>query len=321
MASKTSQSYFYLARKDRRGAIFLFAIILLICMVPFLYVFFFNVQITEETQFDASLATLRTKQAQTRQQKVYKTKETDYRPYDHPSSSSYTRYASKTKGALFIFDPNSISAEGWKKLGLRDKTIATILNFRSKGGRFRQPEDIKKIWGLFPDEAERLLPFIQIAPGEQAKQTYIPSAPPYSKGPAGIYARAKIVDANIADSSALIALPGIGSKLSQRIINFRDRLGGFYSVEQVKETFGLPDSVYQKIKPMLQVSGVVKQLNVNSASADELKLHPYIKYHLANALVEYRKQHGNYQSLEEIKKIMILTDEIYQKLHPYLKTE
>ncbi len=81
------------------------------------------------------------------------------------------------------------------------------------------------------------------------------------------------------------------------------------------------DSVYQKIKPMLQVSGAVKQFNINTASAEEMKMHPYIKYHLANALVEYRKQHGNYQSLDEIKKIMIMTDEIYLKLAPYLKTE
>ncbi len=291
-----------------------------VCLFPFLYVFVFKEPITEETTFDNSLAALRTKQIQTRQQKSFKKEDPEYRPYDHPSSESYTRYASRSKGVLFNFDPNTVSAEGWKKLGLRDKTIATIINFRSKGGRFREPEDIRKIWGLFPDEADRLIPYIQIAQ-EEPRSVVTGNASPYVNSRTENNATRNVIDANTADTSAFIALPGIGSKLSQRIINFRDRLGGFHNVEQVKETFGLQDSVYQKIKPLLQVSGVVKQLNINTALADELKLHPYIKYHIANALVEYRKQHGNFQSLDEIKKIMIITDETYQKIAPYLKTE
>lgn len=322
MAFKNAQSYFHIARKDRRGGLFLLAVIILSCMLPFVYVFVFKGRVTEETKFDESLAALRTKQLEARQQKFAGREERDSRPYDHPSTYSNTRYAPKSKGALFNFDPNTISAEGWKKLGLRDKTIATILNFRTKGGRFRQPEDIRKIWGLFPDEAERLLPYINIeAQAETQRSSYNSNNPSYASSNNPKYTSLTIVDANAADTSAFIALPGIGSKLSQRIINFRNRLGGFYDVAQVKETFGLHDSVYQKIKPMLQVSGEVQQLNINTATSEELKMHPYIKYHLANALVEYRKQHGNYQSLEEIKKIMIITDEIYQKLQPYLKTE
>ncbi len=322
MAYKNTQSYFHIARKDRRGGLFLLFVIVLCCMLPFAYVFIFKGAVTEEATFDESLAALRTKQQQTRQQKFSNKEDRDDRPYDHPNTYSNTRYAPRSKGVLFNFDPNTVSAEGWKKLGLRDKTITTILNFRSKGGRFRQPEDIRKIWGLFPDEAERLIPYIKIGAVEPTPtRNYQASSKEYPSTAGERYASLKMLDANSADTTAFIALPGIGSKLSQRIINFRDRLGGFYDVAQVKETFGLHDSVYQKIKPMLQVSGAVKQFNINTASAEEMKMHPYIKYHLANALVEYRKQHGNYQSLDEIKKIMIMTDEIYLKLAPYLKTE
>ena len=129
-----------------------------------------------------------------------------------------------------------------------------------------------------------------------------------------------LIDINLADTSAFIALPGIGSKLSQRIISFRDKLGGFYKIDQLAETFGLADSTFQKIKPRLLLDNpVVKQLNINLASADELKSHPYLRYALANAIVQYRSQHGNFAAVSDLKKIMLITDDIYNKMVPYLK--
>jgi competence ComEA-like helix-hairpin-helix protein len=126
----------------------------------------------------------------------------------------------------------------------------------------------------------------------------------------------------MADTSAFIALPGIGSKLANRIINFRDRLGGFYTIDQVAETFALPDSTFQKVKPgLVLTTATVKKININTATADEMKLHPYIRYNLAAAIVQYRTQHGNFQSVADIKKIMMVTEEIYNKLAPYLSAQ
>ena len=128
-----------------------------------------------------------------------------------------------------------------------------------------------------------------------------------------------MVDINSADTSAYIALPGIGSKLAARIINFREKLGGFHSVEQIKETYGLPDSTFQTIKSYLQLNTpAVKQFNLNTATKDDLKAHPYIRWQLANAIVEYRNQHGPFKSLEDIKKILIIDDATYSKIVPYL---
>ncbi len=267
---------------------------------------------------DSSLAKLQTQQLASKK-KENKYYEEEKRPYDYPSST--TSYGDpKTKGELFYFDPNTISEAGWKKLGLRDKTIATILNYRNKGGKFKNPEDIKKIWGLFPDEAERLIPFVKIEATE-----WQPEARNYSNDFAETkkYEPKKInaVDINFSDTSAWIDLPGIGSKLSQRIINFREKLGGFHSVNQVAETFGLPDSTFQKIKPYLQVSGEVKKININAATVEELKSHPYIRYQLGNAIFQYRVQHGNYNSVADIKKIMIIKEDIYMKIFPYLVSE
>src|SRR6476620_4474232 len=191
--------------------------------------------------------------------------------------------------AVFNFDPNTLDADGWKKLGLRDRTVQTILHYREKGGHFYKPEDVQKIWGLPNGFYDRVKNFIQIA---EIKKENAPNTnffkTPYEKPEHKL----AVVDVNSADTSALIALPGIGSKLAQRIVNFRDKLGGFYSVDQIAETYGLPDSTFQKLKPYFGVHGVLKKLNLNTATKDDLKTHPYIRWNLANAIVEYRNQHG-----------------------------
>jgi len=121
---------------------------------------------------------------------------------------------------------------------------------------------------------------------------------------------------------AFISLPGIGSKLAARIVAFREKLGGFYKVEQVAETFALPDSTFQKIKSRLIISHVdIKKLNINIATIDELKAHPYLRYNIANAIVQYRTQHGNFSSISDIKKIMMITEEIFNKAAPYLSVK
>ncbi len=240
--------------------------------------------------------------------------------YDRNSSNYYA----KPKGELFYFDPNTISAAGWKKLGLRDKTIGTILNYLSKGGKFRKPEDLSRIYGLFPNEFERIEPYIKIE--NTGTQTYTngntENKPHDNTTPKTYASRYSIIDINSADTTALIALPGIGSKLSARIISFRDKLGGFYSIDQVGETFALPDSTFQKIKQYLKLETTsLRKININTATIDELKAHPYIRYTLANPIIAYRNQHGNFVAIEDIKKIMVITDDIYTKIAPYLSLQ
>ncbi|MBL7748401.1 MAG: helix-hairpin-helix domain-containing protein [Chitinophagaceae bacterium] len=233
-------------------------------------------------------------------------------------------YPGKPNGELFYFDPNTLSADGWQKLGLREKTIRTIQNYLSKGGQFRKPEDLQRVYGLFPDEFERLFPYIRIEvpQRENANAGFPDNRPPGEMVTKNYAPRYSIVNLNTADTSALIALPGIGSKLALRIINFRDKLGGFYTVNQVSETFGLPDSTFQKIKQYLVAeSNAVRKININTATVDELKAHPYIKWAIANPIIAYRKEHGPFVKVEDIKKVMAVTEDIYQKTAPYLSVE
>ncbi|CAN5518310.1 hypothetical protein BH10BAC3_BH10BAC3_18350 [soil metagenome] len=128
----------------------------------------------------------------------------------------------------------------------------------------------------------------------------------------------KSIDINQADTTVFIALPGIGSKLATRIVNYREKLHGFYSVEQVGEVFGLADSTFQKIKHWLVINDtVISKININTANSDDLKT-PYISYNLANAIYQYRLQHGSFSSLADLKKIMLVSDAVFNKIVPYL---
>src|SRR5688572_423341 len=234
--------------------------------------------------------------------------------------SSYNESETQ-KGELFYFDPNTITTSDWKRLGLRDKTIQTIENYLSKGGHFNKPGDLQKIYGLKTEEYERLEPYIRIeSKTSSANEHFVSSKQKDGLVSTKSYAvRHSVIDINSADTSAFISLPGIGSKLALRIVNFRDKLGGFYSVDQVGETYGLPDSTFQKIKQYLKLDNAsVKKININSATIDEMKAHPYLKYNIANPIVAYRNEHGPISKIEDIKKVMAVTDEVYKKISPYL---
>ena len=132
----------------------------------------------------------------------------------------------------------------------------------------------------------------------------------------------KEIDVNLTDSLGLIALPGIGIKLAARILKFREKLGGFYAVEQVKETFGLPDSTYQRIRKYLKlVDTVIRRININTADEERLRSHPYIRWDLSKPILAYRNEHGPFQKLEDLKKVVAVTNEVYEKIAPYLSIE
>ncbi len=310
-------SYFNFTKKERTGTFVLLAVIALLILVPFVLPLFIKKKVYSHEGFEKEIASLKIRQGDSSKQYRQRNEDDETPFYRQPPERNYAR-TQQPRGELFYFDPNSLNDAGWQKLGLREKTIATIKNYLLKGGKFYKPEDIRKIWGLNESLAESLIPYVHIEKTaiekNEAPSTF--SKPAYEK-PA--YKPAAI-DINAADTTAFIALPGIGSKLAQRIIVFREKLGGFYTTEQVAETFGLPDSTFQKIKPRLITGNVnIRQLNVNTASLEELKSHPYLRYALANAIVQYRTQHGNFASVNDLKKIILITEDVFSKAAPYLK--
>lgn len=315
MQKQYVSEWFHFSKKTRNGTLLLLVLILLFIIIRVISPLFIKQRQYDHSEFEKEIAALKIKRADSvnKYRNRYDDNDDVYQPYSQPYENK-NRRAQEWKGTLFYFDPNTLDAAGWQKLGVRDKTIGTIQNYLSKGGKFSKAEDIKKIWGLTEELADKLIPYIRIERQEYAAT----GKPVYEKK---IYTPAA-VDVNSADTTAFIALPGIGSKLAQRIVNFRDRLGGFHTIEQVGETFGLQDSTFQKIKSRFVLNNPsVKKLNINMATVDELKMHPYIRYTIGNAIVQYRTQHGSFRSVNDLKKIVLITEDVYNKLQPYIKTE
>ncbi len=309
------KEYFNFTKKERHGIFYIVSIIFILIILPFLFPFFTKEDTVDFTEFEKEIAQLKIDSSS---KKMYSKNDEEY---SNDFTPSYKKYESSKPAELFYFDPNTASENDWIKLGIKPRTVQTIQKYISKGGKFYKAEEIKKIWGLSEKDAERLIPFVSIKNIQKNfpynKYQDQPTIKTFSK---------KVfigkIDINIADTSQFISLPGIGSKLSKRIISFREKLGGFYSVEQIAETYLLPDSTFQKIKPYLILNNnAIKKININAASVDEMKSHPYIKYQMANAIFQYRQQHGNFNSVEEIKKIMTVTDEFYNKVESYLSVE
>lgn len=244
MSKNTWREYFTFSKKERVAVTILFMLLLLFVVLPFFYPYK-QKKIVVDTKLQQQLASLT--------DSSYNTNKTvndqDFSNNYQPSSNT-----PQAQAELFKFDPNTLNEEGLKSLGIRDRTVKTILNYRNKGGRFRQPEDIQKIYGLSKQEADRLLPYIQIKQQgftqNESKKTL--EASPYK--PPTYRRQYEIIDINTATVEQWKALPGIGGVLSNRIVKFRNKLGGFTSIEQLKQTYGLPDSTFQLIQPYLKIT-------------------------------------------------------------------
>ncbi len=303
-----------LSRKERMGIIAIILLIFFIWLSPKILRNSRPKNITVDTGW-ANLA-------QKLQPKPAEMKKNEETQDENSNALAFEKYVDSkgTKAELFYFDPNKIAVEDWKRLGIREKTIHTIENYLNKGGHFSRPSDLQKVYGLKREEFARLEPYVKIEVKTGEKQFAANPIPAFKKNEmATPLSKLKTIDINLGDTTAFISLPGIGCKLSARIVNFRDKLGGFYSIDQVGETYGLADTTFQKIKKYLSLSNAaVKKFNINSVIKDELKSHPYFKWALVNAIVEYRNQHGNFSFLEDLKKISLITDEIFNKINFYL---
>jgi competence ComEA-like helix-hairpin-helix protein len=125
---------------------------------------------------------------------------------------------------------------------------------------------------------------------------------------------------NTADTAQLKKIRGIGSKLSARIVKFRDKLGGFGNMGQLQEVYGLSPEVIDSLQKYTFVESSFRpqQFNVNEATIEQLRQHPYIGFNLARHIIAYRTQHGPFQALEDLQKIKTIDPATFQKIRPYL---
>lgn len=128
-----------------------------------------------------------------------------------------------------------------------------------------------------------------------------------------------VVELNSADSLDLVQLYNIGPAFARRILKYRNLLGGYISKEQLWEVYGMDSVRYNDIAPYVTVNPqVIVQMDLNSATLDQLKHHPYLDYYQAKAIVRLREQAGLFQNVQDLLKVPIIDNETYTKIKPYL---
>ncbi len=316
MLKDLNEHYFYFKKSQRIALMVLCTAIVVVAAIPYAYDYFYLSKRPVEKIDEQQLALLAQLQQDTfSKYNRYASDNDGYKNYSRPNYEK-----TEMKYRLFDFDPNVISKERWMELGVKEKTADGILNYISKGGKFRQADDINKIWGISEEHKARLLPFIKIAETYSAAKTYPDK--PWPTRPAYVPKKIEPLNINTADSLQWASLPGIGAGYARRIVKFRDQLGGFYDVKQIAETYGFPDSTFQKILPYLRCNPTdVVKMNINTAMEEQLKKHPKIKWQLAKLIVAYRTQHGPYKNIEALSNIMVVTPQMMQELRNYLKVE
>lgn len=296
------KDFFYYTKSERRVILLLLAIALLLlgiwAVMEYLRPVEVPVTLSESEEIDSFLANLE------EQEKIRKS----HTPKNEISA------------VLQPFDPNTADSVLLRQLGLPVYIVRNILKYRAKGGVFRSPESFSRTYGLKEEVYQKLKPYITIAPlvsvshvrtdtFRQLKDT-IPYIPKYEEG--------TIVDLNKADTSILKRIPGIGSTLARMIVVYRQRLGGFYDVSQLQE---VPHVRVELNKWFVVTPAGLHKIQVNSASLDKLRSHPYMDFYKAKAIMEYRRKRGKIKGLSQLSMFEEFTEKDLKRLSPYLTFE
>jgi len=311
--------FFQYFKEERSSAFWVIGISIIVFLLPSVYSYLMPTPQIELTDFEEQISQLREDIQTEEANKTYKPRKKEYASKKWENTSANSK-KEKTKAAVvlqpFSFDPNTATEADFFKMGLSARRVKTILNFRNKGAKFYKKEDFQKIYGLTDSEYEQLEPFIKIPPRE--KKTY-----PLKSKPKPKFAKPKpeIVKIDINQSTAedWQKLHGIGPYYAEKIVNFRDKLGGFSSIEQIGSTYGLKDSTFQIIKPFLIESPIFKKIKINTASIEELKGHPYLKWQQAKTISKYRENHGALFSMDDLKKVGVFSGDDLERLEPYIE--
>ena len=275
------KDYFQFNKKERNG------ILLLSCLLLVLVVFYqFSYLLKQESKtdfsaFEKALAELEYEQEPT---------------------------IEKQNDSLFFFNPNTLNDKGWFALGFPERRLKTLRNFQKSGGVFKVKKDLKNCFAISNEFYNRVEVYVSIPEMKRVEKLVVKPAK-------------QLVELNQADSLELVSVKGIGPFYAKQILKYRKELGGFVNYKQFAEIWGLENLEIQKLKQQTSIDTLhIRKVNVNTIELEQLKLHPYLNYKQAKMIVTYRKQHGDFKQLKDIRKIKPISPELFRKIVPYFKT-
>ncbi|MBQ3738001.1 MAG: helix-hairpin-helix domain-containing protein [Bacteroidales bacterium] len=227
----------------------------------------------------------------------------------------------------FPFNPNTLTEEEWLQMGLTDRQVRNIMNYKAKGGKFYSKNDLGKLYTISEEEFAQLEPFIvlpEVARGRSGKSlssrggvstgsTTASAAPTEKKA-------IPIVDLNTVDSTTLVELPQIGPYTAVRIIEFREKLGGFIDKEQLRDVKGMDDARFAAIQPYINLGAVeIRKVDVNRADFKTLVHHPYLSYEQVKRIVNQREKRGMIKNWAQLEELIKEEGEVNPLLEQYVK--
>ena len=316
------KDYFAFNQTETKGFLFLIFLIFVLIVSVFIFDFLPDNRQANKTinpkRVEEMMAKISVKEAD-KKSKYYDKYENKFEKYDNENHVARTI-------KLSPFDPNQASQEQLEELGIAPWMAKRIINYRTKGGQFRKKEDLQRIYDFPADLYTKLEPYINLP--EKTGSIFTPSLKPEANSevkvantaaPAKESFKPVTFDLNRADTNDLKKLKGIGSKLSARIIKYRDNVGGFYSENQVREVFGLDSTVVDEIlKFGIIKNPSLKKIKINEVTTEEFK-HYYIRPYIAKSIIAYRQQHGNFTSKKDFEPIKLLDSKTLDKIFPYFE--
>lgn len=222
----------------------------------------------------------------------------------------------------FYFNPNKLDKEGWNKTGLNERVIRNILRYREKGGVFRSGEDVRKIYGMEDSVFTKLAPYLvfdKTIKADRQEQFDEPAPNEFLLADSSESTAKMIIELNAADSSALISLPGIGPGFASKILRYREKLGGYFALEQLLEVKGLDSARFLQIKDHLTLeTAMIRKMDLNTVTFKAMLSHPYFEYYLVKAIFNYKDQVRTFDSVGQLRNIETIYPELHDKIIPYL---
>jgi len=254
------------------------------------------------------------------------------------SKTTYKKEEKADERKIEIFDPNTIDINGLIQLGLSPKQAQVVINYRIRGGKFRKPEDFSKIYVISPKMYDHLREFIDIKSSQEniaiknivKRDSAIVSKPQTQKETIYdskittydvIYKERPLLSLNMADSTDLVSLPGIGPYYARKIIQYRERLGGFATKEQLLEIYGIDSERLDLFASRIDVdTNEILKSDLMEATFEELSSNPYIGGYMARSIIRYRdKSEKELINLANLVINNIIKKELYKILKYYFK--
>lgn len=301
------KDFFYFTKTEKQGIILLVALIVIAIVAGYGWEHFKeDKEIVTDDSFEQDYAAF-----------IESIKEKEIKTYSHQNDKSH-----RTPVILSAFDPNTADSATFTQLGLPPWMALNIVRYREKGGKFKKPEDFRKIYGMTDEQYNTLYPYIHISPivvpqrdtirllTKQENRDTFPKTIKYPEG--------TILNINEADTTELKKIPGIGSGIARMITGYRTQLGGFYSIHQLKEI----DLDAEALSAWFTVGDkVTRRINLNKVSVERLRNHPYFNFYQAKAIVEFRKKRGTIKSLSQLALLEEFTENDFQRIQYYVAFE